>query len=177
MRASSSQDSVKERTLHVLSEIFAGSSLDNVGVRLWDGTAWPDERPRAAVVALNHSESLARMFLPGTEVGLAEAYLHGAFDIEGDMEAAFEIGDFLLAHLGNRKRKLKLAGLLVALPGSYARSSIRRAAGELGPRTNCGSGIDKQRDDSIARLSRNLCASGRNLRCDRERWNGRTRRT
>ncbi|PYK38761.1 MAG: class I SAM-dependent methyltransferase [Verrucomicrobia bacterium] len=133
MRASSSQDSVKERTLHVLSEIFAGSSLDNVGVRLWDGTAWPDERPRAAVVALNHSESLARMFLPGTEVGLAEAYLHGAFDIEGDMEAAFEIGDFLLAHLGNRKKKLKLAGLLVALPGSDARSTIRRAASQLLP--------------------------------------------
>src|SRR6266446_9814982 len=101
MRASSSQDSVKERTLHVLSEIFAGSLLDNVAVRLWDGTAWPDERARSAVLSLKHSESLARMFLPGTEVGLAEAYLHGDFDSEGDMEAAFEIGDFLLAHLGN----------------------------------------------------------------------------
>src|SRR5207245_5034443 len=134
MRASSSQDSVKERTLHVLSEIFAGSSLDNVGVRLWDGTAWPDERPRAAVVALNHSESLARMFLPGTEVGLAEAYLHGAFDIEGDMEAAFEIGDFLLAHLGDWKKKLKLAGLLVALPDQDVRATMRRAARQLLPR-------------------------------------------
>jgi hypothetical protein len=43
MRASSSQDSVKERTLHVLSQIFAGSSVNNVAVRPWDGTAWPDE--------------------------------------------------------------------------------------------------------------------------------------
>jgi len=49
------------------------------------------------------------------------------------MEAAFEIGDFLLAHLGNRKKKLKLAGLLVALPGSDARSTIRRAASQLLP--------------------------------------------
>ncbi len=133
MRASSSQDSVKERTLHVLSEIFAGSSLDNVAVRLWDGTAWPDGRPRAAVLSLKHSKSLARMFLPGTEVGLAEAYLHGAFDIEGDMKAAFEIGDFLLAHLGNWKKKLKLARLLMALPGYDGRSTIRRAANQLLP--------------------------------------------
>ncbi len=133
MRASSSQDNVKERTLHVLSEIFAGSSLDNVGVRLWDGTAWPDGRARAAVLSLKHSESLTRMFLRGTEVALAEAYLHGAFDIEGDMEAAFEIGDFLLAHLGNWKKKLKLAGLLVALPGYDGRSTIRWAVNQLLP--------------------------------------------
>src|SRR5260370_24705153 len=115
MRASSSQDSINERTLHVLSEIFAGSSPNNVAVRLWDGTAWPDGRARAAVLSLKHSESLARMFLPGTEVGLAEAYLHGDFDIEGDMEAALQIGDVLLAHLGNCKTKLKLAGLLVGV--------------------------------------------------------------
>ena len=131
MRASSSQDSVKERTRHVLNEIFAGCSLDNVGVRLWDGTAWPDERSRAAVLALKHSQSLARMFLPGTEVGLAEAYLHKDFDIEGDMEAAFEIGDFLLAHLDNWKKKLKLAKLLVALPGPDGRSTIQRATRQL----------------------------------------------
>src|SRR5438445_10625301 len=98
MRASSSQGSVKERTRHVLNEIFAGCSLDNVGVRLWDGTAWPDEWPRAAVLALKHAQSLARMFLPGTEVGLPEAYLDQDLDSEGDMEAAFQTGEFLLVH-------------------------------------------------------------------------------
>jgi cyclopropane-fatty-acyl-phospholipid synthase len=39
------------------------------------------------VLALKHPEALGRMFLPGTEVGLAEAYLHNDFDIEGDIEA------------------------------------------------------------------------------------------
>jgi cyclopropane-fatty-acyl-phospholipid synthase len=134
MRASSSQANVRKRTVHILSEIFAGSSLDNVAVRLWDGTAWPDGRARAAVLSLKHSESLSRMFLPGTEVGLAEAYLRKDFDIEGDMETAFEIGDFLLARLGDWKKKMKLAGLLVALPGRDGRSAIRRAANQLLPR-------------------------------------------
>ena len=117
MHAISSERTVEERTRDVLSEIFARCSLEKVNVRLWDGTTWPDERPRSAVLVLKHCEALGRMFLPGTEVGLAEAYLHNEFDIEGDIEAAFEIADFLLAHLGGWKRKLKLAGLLVALPG------------------------------------------------------------
>ncbi len=103
MHAISAEKNVEERTRHVLSEIFGRCSLDKVGVRLWDGTAWPDERPRAAVLALKHPEALGQMFLPGTEVGLAEAYLHNDFDIEGDIEAAFEIADFLLGRLGRKR--------------------------------------------------------------------------
>ena len=133
MPATLSQKTAEDRTRHVLSEIFAGCLLEKISIRLWDGTTWPDGRARAAVLSLKHSESLARMFLPGTEVGLAEAYLHKDFDIEGDMETAFEIGDFLLAHLGNWKKKLKLAKLLVALPGERGRSIIRRAANQLLP--------------------------------------------
>jgi cyclopropane-fatty-acyl-phospholipid synthase len=134
MHAIVAEKNVEERTRHVLSEIFAGCSLDKVGVRLWDGTAWPDQRPRAAMLALKNSGALGRMFLPGTEVGLAEAYLHDDFDIEGDIAVAFEIGDFLLAHLGDWKKKLKLAGLLVALPNQDGRSTMRRAARQLLPR-------------------------------------------
>src|SRR5438105_6375304 len=134
MHAISSEKTVEERTRHVLSEIFAGCSLEKVSVRLWDGSTWPDERPRSAVLALKHCEALGRMFLPGTEVGLAEAYLHNDFDIEGDIDAAFEVADFLLTHLSDWKRKLKLAGLLVALPGRNGGSTMQRAARHLLPR-------------------------------------------
>ncbi len=130
----SSQQRMEERTCRVLKEIFTGCSLEKLSVRLWDGTTWPDERPRSAVLALKHPEALGRMFLPGTEVGLAEAYLDNDFDIEGDIEAAFDIADFLLAHIGDWKRKLKLAGLLVALPGPDGGSTMRRATRHLLPR-------------------------------------------
>src|ERR1700736_3602774 len=133
MYAVSSEKTLQDRTLHVLSEIFSHYALEKVGVRLWDGTAWPDERPRAAVLGLKHPGALGRMFLPGTEVGLAEAYLHNDFDIEGDIEAAFEVGDFLLEHLGDWKKKLKIAGLLVALPDRNGTTTIRRAAKRLLP--------------------------------------------
>ncbi len=95
---------------------------------------WPDERPRPVVLALKHPEALGRMFLPGTEVGLAEAYLHNDFDIEGDIEAAFEVGDFLLGRLGDWKKKLKLGGLLIALPARDAASTMGGTARRLLPR-------------------------------------------
>jgi cyclopropane-fatty-acyl-phospholipid synthase len=134
MHAIVAEKNVEERTRHVLSEIFADCSLDKVGVQLWDGTAWPDQRPRSAMLSLKHSGALGRMFLPGTEVGLAEAYLRDDFDIEGDIAVAFEIGDFLLARLGDWRNNLKLAGLLVALPERDGRSTMRRAASQLLPR-------------------------------------------
>jgi cyclopropane-fatty-acyl-phospholipid synthase len=134
MPATLSQKRAEEQTRHVLSEIFAGCPFGKVGVRLWNGTAWPDERPCAAVLALKHPEALGRMFLPGTEVGLAEAYLHNDFDIEGDIEAAFDIADFLLARLGDWKKKVKVAGMLAALPDRSGRSTMRRAARQLLPR-------------------------------------------
>jgi cyclopropane-fatty-acyl-phospholipid synthase len=134
MRAISSEKTVEERTRHVLSEIFGGASLDTVGVRLWDGTMWPDNGPRDAMLVLKHPGALGRMFLPGTEVGLAEAYLHDDLDIEGNVEAAFEIADFLLERLGDWKKRLKLGGLLIALPESNRRSTMRRAARQLLPR-------------------------------------------
>src|SRR5207245_3938723 len=52
----------------------------------------------------------------------------------GDIEAAFEVGEFLLNHLGDWKKKLKLGGLLVALPGRDGRSTIGHAARHLLPR-------------------------------------------
>jgi cyclopropane-fatty-acyl-phospholipid synthase len=128
------QKSVETQTCHLLSELLDGCSLDYVGIRLWDGTMWPDERQRAATLVLKHPDSLGRMLLPGTEVGLAEAYVHNDFDIEGDIEAAFEIGDFLLGNLSDWKKKLKLAGLLIALPQRDGRSTIERAARQLLPR-------------------------------------------
>jgi cyclopropane-fatty-acyl-phospholipid synthase len=84
-----------ESSVRFLGELFATAALENVSFRLWDGTMWPDERPRAATVVLQHSGSLRAMFSAGTEKGLAEAYLADDFDIVGNIETAFELSDAL----------------------------------------------------------------------------------
>jgi cyclopropane-fatty-acyl-phospholipid synthase len=134
MHAVSSGKTVEEKTRNILREIFADCSLNKVGVRLWDGTMWPDERSRDATLVLKHPGALGRMLLPGTEVGLAEAYLHNDFDVEGDIEMAFEVGDFLLGRLNDWKKKLKLGGLLIMLPERDGRSTMQHAARQLLPR-------------------------------------------
>jgi cyclopropane-fatty-acyl-phospholipid synthase len=133
VHATSREGTLEEKTRHVLGEIFAGCALDKVGVRLWSGAMWPDEQRRDAVIALNHPGALSRMLLPGTEVGLAEAYLDNDFDVEGDLEAAFEVGDFLLSRLDDWKKKLKLGGLLITLPERDGRSTMQRVARQLLP--------------------------------------------
>ena len=130
----SSEKPVEERTRHVLSEVFAGYPLEKVGVRLWDDSLWPDDRHRSATLALKHPGALTRMFLPGTEVGLAEAYLRNDFDIEGDIDTAFEVGDFLLSRLDDWKKKLKLGGLLIRLPEGDGSSIMQRVPRQLLPR-------------------------------------------
>ena len=95
-----SPEVVQQRTIHILEQ-FLGQTSDQMAVRLWNGLLWPDDRPRPATLVLQHSGALAQMFSAGTEVGLAEAYLRNAFDIEGDIATAFEVSDVLLGQFRN----------------------------------------------------------------------------
>ncbi len=104
-----------EATRRFLDELFADAPLRQVGFRLWDGTAWPEAEPRAATVVLRHPGALRAMFSPGTEKALGEAYLHDDFEVEGDLEAAFEIAESLAVQHG-WKRILALAYHLHRLP-------------------------------------------------------------
>jgi cyclopropane-fatty-acyl-phospholipid synthase len=92
IRKSTSQNA-KNLTLHVLDEMIPHSLTGNVGIRLWDGTLWPDEKPRRTRVTLNHPGSMRAMFLGGNEVALGEAYLNEDFDIEGIAEDVFPLAD------------------------------------------------------------------------------------
>ena len=84
-------DSVTEATLEFLNKLFASAPLENVSIQLWNGTVWPDARPRAATVVLKHPGALRGMLTAGTAKGLGEAYLRNDFDVEGDFEQALEL--------------------------------------------------------------------------------------
>jgi cyclopropane-fatty-acyl-phospholipid synthase len=84
-------DSTVEATLAFLDKLFAHHPLEQVSLRLWDGTTWPDESPRAATVVLNHPGSLRAMLADGTAKGLGEAFVRGDFEVEGDMERAVDL--------------------------------------------------------------------------------------
>lgn len=58
-------------------------------VRFWDNTTWEPgpAQPASFTLVLQHPGSLRKMFLPGTSLGLGEAYIYDDFDVEGDMIA------------------------------------------------------------------------------------------
>ncbi len=91
-----------ETSVRFLDELFSGLTLTDVGFQFWDGTRWPDERPRAATVVLRHPGSLRAMLAAGSERGMAEAYLADDFDIAGDIEAGFELLDALAGRAAPR---------------------------------------------------------------------------
>lgn len=85
-----------EPTLRLLDGLFGRTKLETVAFKLWDDTRWPDREPRAATIVLKHPGAVHEMFAAGTEKGLAEAFLAGHFDVEGDLEAACDLADALM---------------------------------------------------------------------------------
>ena len=126
-----SPDRAGELTLGLLHELFSREATRNVGVRLWDGTLWPDEQPRPATLVLNYPGSLRSMFLPGTEVGLGEAYIYNDFDVEGDLEAVFSLADGLAEDVNGVLAKLRAARDLLKLPTGTRHEPGRRGPAQL----------------------------------------------
>jgi len=109
-------DPVTELTLHLLEIVAGGIPFRCLNVRLWNGVYWPNAKPKPATLVLNRPSALKEMLEGGSEVGVAEAYLHGAFDVEGDMVAAFELADLLGIQTRGWTQTLSVAALLHRLP-------------------------------------------------------------
>jgi len=79
-------------------------------IRFWDGSTWQAEKgsPARFTIVLNHPGALEKMFSSPVEVALGESYAHGDYAIEGDLEAAFRLGDHLIDHASNLMARLNL---------------------------------------------------------------------
>jgi cyclopropane-fatty-acyl-phospholipid synthase len=109
----------------ILEKITGGTPLQKVGVRFWTGESWPDDGARPATLVLNHPGALRQMLSGGSEVAVGEAYLNEDFDVEGDIEAAFELADVLATQTRGWTQTLSIVNLLHHLPD--VKTSARRA--------------------------------------------------
>jgi cyclopropane-fatty-acyl-phospholipid synthase len=107
---------IKELHRRILRKLTDPRLLRQVRFRLWDGSCWPDMEPRPATIVLNHPGSLRQMLSGVTELTLGEAYLRGDFDVEGDLEAAFELADILREQTLGWSKALMISHLLHQLP-------------------------------------------------------------
>ncbi len=121
--------------LGVLGDLFAGYHPRDFDVRLWDGTVWPAETSVARfTLVLNHRGALRSLLWPPSQLTMAEAYVHGDVDIEGDIHGVFRLADHLLVDRDwTVPERLKLGARILASPGER-RSREPRAASLRGRR-------------------------------------------
>jgi cyclopropane-fatty-acyl-phospholipid synthase len=103
------------RSAEFLDALLRNYPKRDFQVRLWDHITWGTEGCPHFTLVLKHAGALRSMFSSPSELTLGEAYIYDDFDIEGDIEAAFDLADYLLAQerslgvnfdLGRRLEKL-----------------------------------------------------------------------
>jgi len=83
---------------------------------LWDGTELPAEGPPRFSLVLKHPGALRRMFTPPIDLALGRAYVHGDFDIEGDIFSVYRLAEHIAPRDISPGATASLARLLLALP-------------------------------------------------------------
>ena len=121
-------------SLRLLDDLFGREAGGALAVRLWDGTRWPDDRPRAVTLILKHPGALRAMFSVGSELSLSEAYLYDDFDIEGVVENVFDLVEAIAKRTSGWRKKLSVLGDLRRLPPAGSHRSGRRGPARLSGR-------------------------------------------
>src|SRR3990170_2808190 len=130
-----SADRFARTPLRLLSILLGGYRPRDFAVRLWNGTDWgPGEgQPARFTLVLRRPGALRRMFLPPTELSLGDAYIHGDFDVEGDFEYAFSLGDHITGMRVGSVEWIHGVAKLVALPSDDRPPTRRRPTRLTGP--------------------------------------------
>jgi len=120
-----------EATLKLLAELFSDYHPRDFAVRLWDGTTWDPEAGQQArfTLAVNTPAALRALLRDPDELALAEAYIYGGLDFEGDLQAVFKVADHLLVEkTWTTASRVRAARRLLSLPANGATKSPAQRA-------------------------------------------------
>ena len=117
----------------IVAELFGPISGRTFAVRYWTGTTdWTGDGSPVFTLVLASAGSLRRMVLPPSELAFAEAFMEGAYDIEGDMRAATLLAPLMVSRLRSPPRLARIIGASLMLPRGIANAdagqSTRAAA-------------------------------------------------
>ena len=122
-------DRLRQSELSFLEHLLGDYHPRQFAVRFCDGTTWGPEpgQPARFTLDLCHPDSLKEMFWPPGELTLGEAFIYGDFDIEGDLEAAFSLADYLSEQV-ERIVDIQLLKTMLRLCFTPSRRAGRRGA-------------------------------------------------
>ncbi len=105
------------QALGLLSELLRPLGERPWSLELWDGTVVPGSAPEPGLrIVLRHPAALRVLLVGRDAVSLAEAYLSGLLDLEGNLDLAFDIARDLAAHPPSPRLAWRLGLLALRLP-------------------------------------------------------------
>ncbi|HEV7180833.1 MAG TPA: cyclopropane-fatty-acyl-phospholipid synthase family protein [Candidatus Baltobacteraceae bacterium] len=114
MAATSQRDVV--RSQEFLETIFGDRFVDGFDIRFWDGTLIPSRTAqRAFTLCINAPAALRAAFSPPIDLNAGRAFVEGALDIEGNVEAAVSAMN-IANDARTAAQTVRLAFLLSRLP-------------------------------------------------------------
>jgi cyclopropane-fatty-acyl-phospholipid synthase len=114
-------------TRQAIAQLLSNFPRHDFAVRFWDGSSWGNTQQPRFTLVINHPRVLRKMFLSPTELSLGECYIFGELDVEGDLEAAFELGNYLVT----QKNTLSPLGVRLAELLEFSATEVEEA-GERG---------------------------------------------
>jgi cyclopropane-fatty-acyl-phospholipid synthase len=111
-----------QKVLSFLQDLLRNYHPRNFSIELWDGALWEPETGQFRQFAwkINRPGAVRAAFAVATQLALAEAYVYGDFDIEGDIAGVFPLADYLLENHWTKKPKMRLGAQLLGLPSGPA---------------------------------------------------------
>ena len=92
-------DDQAAKTLEILQLALRDYHPRDFSIRLWDGSEWLAETGSSRFTfVLNHPDGLQRFFQnPSSDLSIAEAFIRGELDVEGELEAAMPLANHLIS--------------------------------------------------------------------------------
>ncbi|MGD0591185.1 MAG: cyclopropane-fatty-acyl-phospholipid synthase family protein [Bacteroidota bacterium] len=122
------RDRAAQTSKSILQFLLKDHHPRDYAFRFWDGSVWDAEagQPIGFTMVLRHPGALRAMFLRFNENALGQAYIYDDFDIEGNIERAFPMAEYLLGlHLSIADR-IRIASMLLTLPSHHGPRSGRQ---------------------------------------------------
>jgi cyclopropane-fatty-acyl-phospholipid synthase len=129
MAAAVEQDQDTDATLRLLDEALGTLGPRDFAVRLWDGSTWgpgPGQAARFTLV-LRDPGVIRHILGKPSSINVGEAYIYDDFDVEGDIEHLFTVGERILADPPSALDAARVTRRLFSLPGANSRKFERAA--------------------------------------------------
>lgn len=129
------QDLTALKYLELLNGIFSAASIKPFAIQLWNGVEWHySNEPPHFTLKLKHPDVLRRLLWQPSQRSLGEAFIFNDFDIHGDVEASFELAEYLTTKQWRLSEKMQLLRKLLCLPVKLKIMPERGAANLQGKR-------------------------------------------